>query len=162
MTRHTLPSLFSDDGMTPTLLQSLQKEMNQMLDRLRGYPGMYTGDLAERGQNGLFPAIDVAESDEAIEITADVPGVKEDDLDVSISDQVLVLKGEKSSDHEEKERDYHLVERSYGSFRRQIPLGFTPADGAVKAKFSDGVLSLHIAKPPETKATVQKVEIKKS
>ena len=162
MTRNTLPGLFSDDGMTPTLFQSLQKEMNHMLDRFRGYPGLYTDETSKPGFNGLFPAIDLAESDDAVEVTAEVPGVKEEDLDVSISGQDLVLKGEKRSDHEEKEKDYHRIERSYGSFRRQIPLGFKPAEGAVKAKFSDGVLSLHIAKPPETRESIQKVEIHKT
>ena len=109
----------------------------------------------------VSPALDIAETDNEKEITAEIPGVKEDDLDISISNGVLTLKGEKSSDHEEKEQDYHLVERRYGSFRRQVPLGFAPEDGAVDAKFADGVLKLKIAKPAEAKKAVQKISISK-
>ncbi len=109
----------------------------------------------------MMPALDIVETDEAIEITAEIPGVKESDLDVSIANDVLTLKGEKSSDHEEKEDTDHLVERRYGNLRRSIPLGFTPHEDAVVAKFADGVLKLRIAKPAEAKASVRKIKIDK-
>ena len=141
---------------------SFQREMNRFLDQFRsGFP---MTDDATRAMfsEPSFPAIDVVETDDAFDISAEVPGVKEDDLDVSISGTTLVLKGEKSSDHEEKEDNYHLIERRYGSFRRQIPLGFSPEEGAVEAEFADGLLKLRIAKPATAKAAVQKIDIKKS
>lgn len=147
---------------TSPFFQSFQKEMDRFLDRFK------SGELAPNAgaflpvDETLFPALDVAETDDAVEITAEVPGVAEDDLDASITGDVLVLKGEKSSDHEEKEKDYHIVERRYGSFRRQIPIGFTPEEGSVDAKFADGVLKLRIAKPANAKVGTQKIKISKS
>jgi HSP20 family protein len=161
MSRQTLPQTNRSAG-DPALFPSLQKEMNRLFDQFKSNFPM----LDDEGQSfftGLtFPAIDVVETGDAIEVSAEVPGVKEDDLDVTVSGQILVLKGEKSKDHEEKEDGYHRIERRYGSFRRQIPLGFAPDDGAVKADFADGVLKLSIAKPSAAKAAVQKINIKKA
>ena len=161
MSRQPLPQARSTPKET-ALFPSLQKEMNRLLDQFKsGFPML---DENERAffDGPSFPAIDVVETDNAIEVSAEVPGVKEDDLDVTVSGETLVLKGEKSADHEEYEDNYHLIERRYGSFRRQIPLGFAPEDGAVDARFADGILKLSIAKPATAKAGVQKISIKKS
>ena len=140
---------------------SLQREMNRLFDQFRS--GFSNADTLPSGffGSGAFPAIDVVDKGDAVEISAELPGVKEDDLDVSITNDVLTLKGEKSYDHEEKEENFHRIERRYGSFRRQIPLGFSPEDGAVNAEFADGILKLKIAKPATAKS-VQKISIKKS
>jgi HSP20 family protein len=142
--------------------QSMQREMNQFIDKFRGHPMSSPGDFFEALGAPAFPAIDVVETDDALEITAEIPGVDEDDLDISIANNALVLKGEKSSEHEDKEQDFHLVERRYGSFRRQLPLGFTPEGGAVNATFKNGVLKLKIAKPEGSSEPVQKIKISKS
>lgn len=146
-------------GFYPPFFQSFQKEMAQMLDHLRGTATPQpTEDFFAAGTM-LVPAIDVAETDDGLEISADVPGVKADDLDVSVQGDTLVIKGEKSSDREEKEKDYHLVERRHGSFRRHIPLGFVPESGAVDADFSNGVLRLTIKRPANSETGVQKIVI---
>ena len=142
--------------------QSMQREMNEFLDRFHLRPVAPTSEFFEAIGTAGFPAIDVAETDDAVEITAEIPGVKEDDIDISIVRDVLTIKGEKSSDHEEKDKDYHVVERHFGSFRRQLPLGFSPDEGAVKASFTDGVLRLKITKPADTKSAVQKIKISRS
>ncbi len=157
MTKQTPPSNLNERQRP--FFQSMQREMNQFLDRFRGQPVTTPSEFFEALSGPIFPALDMAETDDAIEITAEIPGVSEDDLDISIAQNSVVLKGEKSSDHEEKEQDYHMVERRYGSFRRQIPLGFMPADGAVSATFKNGVLKLTIAKPEEQKQTVQKIKV---
>lgn len=154
------PAPMTSRSVSP-FLQSMQREMSEFFDRFRGIQPSSPGEFFEALHAPMFPALDIAETDNEMEITAEIPGVKEDDLDISISNGVLTLKGEKSSDHEEKEQDYHLVERRYGSFRRQVPLGFAPEDGAVDAKFADGVLKLKIAKPAEAKKAVQKISISK-
>ena len=144
------------------LFPSLQREMNRLFDQFRvGFPAADNLPSNIFGAGG-FPAIDVVDTGDAVEVSAELPGVKEDDLDVSISGDVLTLKGEKSYDHEEKEENFHRIERRYGSFRRQIPLGFTPESGAVSADFADGILQLKVAKPAAAKAEVQKIDIKKS
>lgn len=161
MSRQTLPQTNRSAG-EPALFPTLQKEMNRLLEQFKSNFPM----LDDEGQylfgGPSFPAIDVVETDDAIEVSAEVPGVKEDDLDVTVSGETLILKGEKSADHEEKEDGLYLIERRYGSFRRQIPLGFAPEDGAVKADFSDGILRLKIAKPATAKTPVQKINIKKA
>ncbi len=161
MFRQNLPDRLSGSDNS-SYFPSFQREMNRLFDQLRnGFPAPDADPRTAYGA-ALFPAIDVLETDDAIEVSAEVPGVSEKDLDASISGDVLTLKGEKSSEHEETEDNYHRLERRYGSFRRQIPLGFTPKDGAVEAKYTDGVLKLHITKPPAVKAEIQKIDISKS
>ena len=138
--------------------EQLQHEMERLFDRFRGYP-----PLAGQGSFGtvLTPAIDVAETDDAVEITVEIPGVGADDIDASLNGDVLVIKGEKTDERRKDDKNYHMHERNYGSFRRQIPLGFTPAEDAIEGHFADGVLRLSIAKPAEVKAASRKIEIKK-
>ncbi len=161
MTRQSLQRT-RDNATDSAFFPAFQKEMNRFLDHFRSGLPMLDDEDRTLFSEPSFPAIDVVETDEAIEISAEVPGVKEADLDVTVSGSNLILKGEKSAEHEEKDDSYRLIERRYGSFRRHIPLGFTPEDGAVEAEFTDGILKLHISKPPTVKASVQKIDIKKS
>ena len=161
MARDTLPTDQSDAGDS-LFFPSFQKEMNRLIDQFRVNFPRSDRDTEVAFGDSMFPAVDVVETDDAVEISAEVPGVDEADLDVSISGEMLTLKGEKSSSHEESKDKHHLIERHYGSFRRHIPLGFAPEDDAVDASFSDGVLTLRIAKPANAKADVRKIDIRKS
>ncbi len=162
MPRQNLPSRFGEDVFSGPFFRSLQKEIDDVFSRFRT-PGMTRiPELDTDGEIQLMPALDIAESDDSLEITAEIPGVKEEDLDVTITGDVLSLKGEKSSEKEEKDKNYQLVERRFGSFHRRIPLGFTPDEGMVDATFKDGVLSLKIAKPSEVVSKTHKVAIGKS
>ncbi|WP_165587006.1 Hsp20/alpha crystallin family protein [Pseudaestuariivita atlantica] len=159
MSRQNVPSIF---GRSTPFLRSFQDELAHMLDLTR------QGAATKGDERGFFtdfatmPALDVAETETALEVSAEVPGVSEDDLDVTVQGDVLIIKGEKSSDSEDKQKDFHVVERRYGSFRRQVPLGFVPEQGAVSASFDNGVLKLVIDKPANVQGDVQKVEIGKS
>lgn len=95
----------------------------------------------------IVPKLDVSETDEAVEITAELPGVKEEEVDVSVTSNILTLKGEKSESREEKDKNYSLVERSYGSFTRSAPMTFDINPEDVSAEFGDGVLTIVIKKP---------------
>lgn len=140
--------------------EQLQQEMEQLFDRFRGYPPVANA-LPRLGLGArLYLAIDMAETEDAVEVTADIPGVSADDLDVSVSGDMLLIKGEKSDERTEKDKNYHMTERSYGSFQRQIPLGFTPADDAIDAHFADGVLKLTIPKPEDAKKPNRKITVK--
>lgn len=155
-----LPSNPSTGSEPQPFFEQLQQEMERLFDRFRGYPPLAgQGSFGTVGM-GLKPAIDVAESDDSIEITVEIPGVDADDVDASLNGDMLVIKGEKSDERREDEKNYHMHERCYGSFRRQIPLGFTPAEDTIEGHFADGVLRLSIAKPPEVKAASRKIEIK--
>jgi HSP20 family protein len=110
------------------------------------------------------PKVDIAESKDAIEVTAELPGVDEKDLDVTLANRMLTVRGEKKStrDEQDKDKNWHVVERSYGSFSRTIPLPFDPDPAKVEAKFDKGVLHIHLPKPAEVAKKQQKIEIKKA
>ncbi len=102
-------------------------------------------------------ALDVAETKDAVEICAELPGVDEADIKVSLDGQSVVISGEKKAESEKKDKAWHVVERSYGAFRRVVPLTFTPDAGKIQANFDKGVLRVTVGKPPEMIA--KKVEI---
>lgn len=158
MPRQTLP-VTQADACEAAFLPPFENEMNRLVLPFRsGFSS--AAEYAHSVFYGpVFPAVDVIETKDAIEISAEVPGVKKDDLDATISGKTLILKGEKSHDHEQNEDTYHLTEGRYGSFRHQIPLGFIPEKGAVDANFVDGFLKLRIAKPATARAQVQKINI---
>jgi HSP20 family protein len=112
----------------------------------------------------LSPKIDIAESKDAIDVTAELPGVDEKDLDVTLANRVLTIRGEKKTERDEQDKDknWHVVERSYGAFSRAIPLPFDADPAKVEAKFDKGVLHIHLPKPAETAQKQQKIEIKKA
>lgn len=147
------------DRSAQPFLQAMHQEMNAFLDKLHGRQLAEVSDFLDSWGVTSFPVLDIAETDGEIEVTAELPDIKEEDQDISISQGALLIKGEKSSDHEKTMKDFHVVERRYGSFGRQIPLGFTPEADAVEVVFADGVLKLTIAKPAEAKSDVRKIEI---
>ena len=106
------------------------------------------------------PAISVAETKDAFEVTAELPGVDEKDIKVSLDNNQLVISGEKKAESTKEERDWHVEERSYGSFYRSMSLPFEPDDGAVDARFDKGVLHLTIKKPAKAIRTTKTIDIK--
>jgi HSP20 family protein len=106
------------------------------------------------------PAINVAETTDAFEVTAELPGVDEKDIKVSLDDNQLVISGEKKAESTKEEKDWHVEERSYGSFYRSMSLPFEPEDGAVNAHFDKGVLHLTIKKPAKAIKTTKTIDIK--
>jgi HSP20 family protein len=97
------------------------------------------------------PSVDVAESDGDIVVTAELPGIAKDDVDISLSNDVLTIKGEKKEEKETKEENYHRIERRYGSFQRSIPLATGVQGDKAKANFKDGVLCVTIPKSEEAR-----------
>jgi HSP20 family protein len=106
------------------------------------------------------PRMDVYEKNGNLVVKADLPGMKAEDVDVSIEEGDLIIKGERSAEKEVKEEDYYRMERSYGSFYRRQPLpdGITP--DKIQATFANGVLEVTIPKPAEKKPEPQKIAIK--
>lgn len=106
------------------------------------------------------PAVSVAETNEAFEVTAELPGVDEKDINVSLNDNQLVISGEKQAESAKEEKDWHVEERSYGSFYRSMLLPFEPEDGAVEAHFDKGVLHVMIKKPTKAVKATKTIDIK--
>ena len=101
---------------------------------------------SESGDQMILPAMDVAESEDSLTIHAELPGLKKDEVKITIENGVLTLSGEKRLVKEEKKNDFHLVERRYGTFRRQITLPSQMDPDKAKASFEDGVLKVEIPK----------------
>ena len=105
------------------------------------------------------PAISVAETKNAYEVTAELPGVDEKDIKVSLDQNQLVISGEKKAESTKEEKDWHVEERSYGTFYRSMSLPFEPEDGAVDAHFDKGVLHFTIRKPTKAIKTTKTIDI---
>ena len=107
-----------------------------------------------------MPAVDVVESEKAYEITADLPGMDEKNIEVKITDGVMTIKGEKQEEKEEKKKDYYLQERSFGSFQRSFELPDTVDPDKIEASFKKGVLTVTIPKKAEAQKPAKKIEVK--
>ncbi|HEX2859239.1 MAG TPA: Hsp20/alpha crystallin family protein [Alphaproteobacteria bacterium] len=121
--------------------------------------------LAERrkphGEIAFAPRLNVAETDDALELTAEMPGLTSDDVDVSLSGNLLTIKGKREAKKEEKKKDYHLVESRYGSFYRAMQLPFNVDPAKINAACKDGVLTVTVPKPVEMANKTQKITVKK-
>jgi HSP20 family protein len=136
---------------------SLQREMNRLFeDALRGLPAI-SGDA----KAAMAPSMDVKETDNAIEVQTELPGVDQKDVDVTYANGVLAIKGEKKAEKEDKKAGYHLSERSYGSFYRSVQIEDVDAD-KIAAKFDKGVLTVTLPKLAAAQASTKKIEIKAS
>ena len=138
--------------------RALQRRMDRLFD---DFAGDYQWPFAN-GRGALTPTIDVSETDKEMTVEAELPGVDEKDIDVTVTDNLLTIKGEKKQEKEEKKKDYHLTERSYGSFSRSMTLPFDADPAKIKAAFKGGVLKITLPKPPEVKAKVKKIAIGKA
>ncbi|MBN2062167.1 MAG: Hsp20/alpha crystallin family protein [Deltaproteobacteria bacterium] len=137
------------------------------VDRFRGNIDRLFDDFFARSPFGgsfdkgdWVPAVDLSENDKEIIIHAEIPGIEVKDIDISLNGRVLNIKGERKQEKEEKEKDYHCIERRYGSFSRSFEL---PADvdfNNVEARYKDGVLKLNLPKTKEQ--SIKKIEIKTS
>jgi HSP20 family protein len=130
--------------------------MNRLFDNFfSGLPERRRGLL----EGEWAPSVDVAETDDEVVVTAELPGVKQDEVDITIADDVLTLKGEKSEEKEIKKENYHRVERSYGSFQRSISLPTGVQADKAKATYKDGVLHINIPKAEEAKPKQIKIDV---
>jgi HSP20 family protein len=135
---------------------AFRREMDRLVDSF----GREFGWPAPGQAGAMAPSIDVSETDSEIKVEAELPGVDQKDVEVVVTDNVLTIKGEKKAEKEEKKKDYHLVERSYGGFARSVTLPFAAEPDKAKASFKNGVLTVTLPKPPEMKAKAKKIAVK--
>jgi HSP20 family protein len=156
MTKHFLPDLFGRQSAGTDIFSSLQREIDQVFkDFGRNLPS-----FGEGRDGPMQVKFNVAETDKAVEVTAEIPGVDVKDIDVQLREDVLTIKGEKKAEKDEKQKDYHLVERSYGMFERSFTLPAGVEAGKVEASFDKGVLTIVLPKAPEAQSKVQKIDVK--
>ena len=104
----------------------------------------------------MTPAVDVAEDEKAVTLTAELPGLKDEDVEVVLRDDMLTVKGEKKSEREEKKENFHLTERRYGAFERTFRLPETADADKISAAFDDGVLTVTVPKKAEAKVKAER------
>lgn len=147
-------------GLTPWRerweLDHFRSEMDNLFDRFF--------DLAPfsrlRGAGDWMPVVDVTETGKEVVVQAELPGMEAKDIDISLNGKVLTLKGERKQVKEDKDKNYHRIERRYGSFSRSIELPADVEADKVEAKYKDGVLKISLTKTKEQ--SVKKVEVKES
>ena len=152
--RSTLPTLFRRAGSSiGEHMMDLQRQIDRVFD---DFAGRWTA-----APNGSYwPAIEMTETGDAIDVTAELPGVDPKDIDISASTDMLIISGEKKSEKQVKEKDYVCAERSYGAFSRSLQLPFEVDTAKVEASFEKGVLRLHILKPAGVRKETRKIAIK--
>ena len=106
------------------------------------------------------PAVDVAETEKTYEITAELPGLDEKNIDVKVADGILTIKGEKQEEKEEKKKDYHLSERSYGMFQRSFRVPENVDPEKIEASFRKGVLAVTLPKKADAQTSAKKIPVK--
>jgi HSP20 family protein len=152
----------------PDAWQSLRREMDQLFDRFSGGFGLpavrrwFDAQPAWTYESSFSfptPAVDVTEDDKAYKITAELPGLEEKEVEVTVSGNLLTIKGEKSYEKEEKNKDHHLSERAYGSFQRAFALPEGLDRDKIAADLAKGVLTITLPKTAQAQKQ-QKIEVK--
>jgi HSP20 family protein len=133
-------------------LMSIQNEMNRLFGRT------YGGDVGESTRGAWTPALDVFETQEKFVITMELPGVSPDDVDISVEDSTLMVRGERKFYSEQQEESFLRIERRFGEFTRSLTLPSTADAESIQASFDQGVLTIEIPKREEAKP--RKISIK--
>ncbi len=152
--RSTLPTLFRRAGSSiGEHMTDLQRQIDRVFDD-------FAGRWSAAPNGSYWPAIEMTETNESIDVTAELPGVDPKDIDISAVGDILTIRGEKKSEKQVKEKDYVCAERSYGAFARTLQLPFEVDTAKVEASYEKGVLKLHIAKPAGVRKETRKIAIK--
>jgi HSP20 family protein len=139
---------------------ALQREVDRLFDdAFRGFDNIGMGRFPSlaSGRSMSWPTVEVSETDKEIRVTAELPGLEEKDVEVTLDDDVLTLRGEKRSESEDKDRQFS--ERFYGQFERRIPLGTEIEEDKVEARFKNGVLTIVMPKTERAQSKTKRIAI---
>ena len=139
----------------------MRREMNRLFDDVFSGFGLPSVLGPALRQMPAAPKIDVSETDNEIQVTAEMPGMDQNNVQVLLEDDRLIIRGEKKEEREDKDRNYHVRERMHGAFSRSLPLPFSPDPNQVKAEFKNGVMTITIPKPQEVKQKQHRIEVQK-
>jgi HSP20 family protein len=142
--------------------QGFRQDMNRVFDEfVRGFGMPSLVAMPSRiAETMLTPRIDVSETDSEIRIAAELPGIDEKDIEVTLADDVLTIRATKKIERDNDESDFHVIERTEGTFYRSIALPFAADAQQVDANFKDGVLLVSIPKPKEARDKERRVHVK--
>ena len=166
MDKQDLQKSASQPPTPPDLWRTFRDEFDRLFDRFTVAPWSFpmlrrsTPPAMSNWFNTPMPVVDVAEDDRQYTITAELPGLTEKDVDVSIDGANLVIRGEKQDETKTEQKNYHLVERSYGSFERRFFLPDNVDQTQIKAEVAKGVLTVTLPKTAAAKETAKKIDVK--
>lgn len=151
-----------------TPFESLRREIDRIFDSFRISPWempfrrAFELEWPWPRETGLAiaPAVDFAEKDKEYEITAELPGLDEKDIEVKLANRTLTIKGEKKEEKEEREKNYYFAERRYGSFMRSFQLPESVDTGKIEASFAKGVLTVKLPKTEQAQKAEKKIAVK--
>ncbi len=135
-------------------MQALQHRMNRLFEEQQ-----YGNGEETMTTSAFVPPVDIYEDQHGIQLKLEVPGIDEKDLDIKVENNVMTVTGERKFEKEQKEENFHRIERRYGSFTRSFTLPNTVDTEKIQADYSNGVLNIHLAKREEAKPKQIKVSI---
>ncbi len=147
----------TQEGKAEHPVDLFRDEMNRLFDSF--FRGFDVEPFGGRGAT-FSPKVDVVETEKQFAVTAELPGIDEKNIDVSIGRDSVTIKGEKKIEKEDKGKDYYRMERSYGSFSRTIPLPVEIETEKVDAEFKKGVLTVTLPKSAKAVKAVKKITVK--
>jgi len=142
-------------------LGQLHRDLDKLFDNFFQRFPLPSSRKENEGVWGRFiqPQVDIGEDKKQYTITVEVPGVNEKDIDLTVADGTLMIRGEKRYEQEDHDKQYHRIERSYGSFQRLLSLPTDADESTIDAKFRNGILTITIAKDPNSKPPVRQIMI---
>jgi HSP20 family protein len=149
-----LPSLFQEEGLFPML------KLRSGMDKL--FEDFFTDEKAPASfvfPGKALPALDVKETDEAITVDAELPGLKQEEIQVTVEEGILTIAAERKQEKDEKSKNVHRRERYYGMMERKLALPATVEDGKVDALYKDGVLHVTLPKKPSAKPKAVTIKV---
>ena len=134
------------------------RPMNELDDMSRLFDEMWRRSARSGQGSNWYPAIDVRENANEYKIVAELPGMSKDDVKISVTDNIVTIRGEKKAQVEETNENWHQMERTYGAFERSFTLGTTVDPNGVKARFESGVLTIVLPKSEEARPREVRIE----
>ena len=140
-------------------MDSLHKDMDRLFEDF--WKGSGSQSLMKKPwqHDDLTPRVDETEDEKAFHIKVELPGMDKDDVDVTLSSGVLTIRGEKKREEEEKGNDFYRKERSFGSFRRSLPVRTEVDEGKIAARFDKGILYIELPKTEEARNKVKHISV---
>ena len=139
---------------------TFRREVDRMFDDFLSGFGRRAIGAPLGSSSGPSPSMDLTENDKEIVVTAEMPGLDHEDFEVTVSGDVLTLKGEKKAEHEHRNGDTHYMERRFGSFSRSVRLPFEVKDERVDARYEKGVLTIRVPKPADMQRQARRTDVR--
>ena len=141
-------------------MDTLHKEMDRLFEDFWKGSGSHTFMARPWHHGNLTPRVDETEDENSFHVKVELPGMDQDDVNISLTGGVLTIRGEKKREEEEKGKDYYRSERSFGSFRRSLPIPVDVDESKIEAKFEKGILYIELPKTEEARSKVKHIPVK--